>query len=69
MTSPGQLMTWPSYRNPKREQPLDNIIAKGFEISDVQVKSSERLSDHKMLSCNLRFLDVDAARVRRGKHE
>lgn len=69
MANHGQLMTWPSYRNPKREQPLDNIIAKGFEISDVEVKSSERLSDHKMLSCNLRFLDVDAARVRRGKHE
>ena len=45
----------------KREQPLDNIIVKGFEISDVEVKSSERLSDHKMLSCNLRFLEGDAA--------
>ena len=61
MANRGQLMTWPSYRNPKREQPLDNIIVKGFEISDVEVKSSERLSDHKMLSCNLRFLEGDAA--------
>jgi endonuclease/exonuclease/phosphatase family metal-dependent hydrolase len=69
MANHGQLMTWPSYRNPKREQPLDNIIVKGFEISDVEVKSSERLSDHKMLSCNLRFLEDDAARVRRGTHE
>ena len=60
MANHGQLMTWPSYRNPKREQPLDNIIVKGFEISDVQVKSSERLSDHKMLSCNLSFLEEAA---------
>ena len=51
----GQLMTWPSYKKPKRLQPLDNIIVKGFEMRNVQVKSSDKLSDHKMLSCELKF--------------
>ena len=51
----GQLMTWPSYKKPNRLQPLDNIIVKGFEMRNVQVKSSDKLSDHKMISCQLRF--------------
>jgi len=54
----GQLMTWPSYKRPKRLQPIDNIIVKGFEMRNVQVKSSDKLSDHKMLSCELRFKDA-----------
>ena len=56
----GQLMTWPSYKNPnpKQLQPIDNIMVKGFEMRNVQVKSSEKLSDHKVLSCELKFKDV-----------
>ena len=54
----GQLMTWPSYKRPKRLQPIDNIIVKGFEMRNVQVKSSDKLSDHKMLSCELRFKGI-----------
>ena len=53
----GQLITWPSWREPAREQPIDNIIVKGFEVSDVAVKTSERLSDHKLLCCKLKFKD------------
>ncbi len=54
----GQLITWPAWHNPKRECPIDNIMVKGFEMRNVQVKSSEKLSDHKMLSCELKFKDV-----------
>jgi endonuclease/exonuclease/phosphatase family metal-dependent hydrolase len=34
----GQLITWPSWNDPKRECALDNIIVKGFKMSDVEVK-------------------------------
>jgi len=53
----GQLYTWPADRASKREQPIDNIIVKGFEMSDVQVKGHDRLSDHRLLSCRLKFAD------------
>jgi len=51
----GQLITWPSWHNPKRECPIDNIMVKGFEMSDVQVRGHNKLSDHKMISCRLKF--------------
>ena len=51
----GQLITWPSWHNPKRECPIDNILVKGFEMSDVQVRGHDKLSDHKMISCRLKF--------------
>ena len=53
----GQLITWPSWDNPKRECPIDNIIVKGFEMRDVQVRGHSKLSDHKMISCRLKFRD------------
>ena len=53
----GQLITWPSWNNPKRECAIDNIIVKGFKMSDVEVKGHNKLSDHKMLSCRLTFAD------------
>ena len=56
----GQLITWPSWHNPKRECPIDNIIVKGFEMSDVQVRGHDKLSDHKMISCRLKFIDWQA---------
>ena len=51
----GQLISWPSSHNPKRECPIDNIMVKGFEMSDVQVRGHNKLSDHKMISCRLKF--------------
>lgn len=53
----GQLITWPAWSVPTLEAPLDNIIVKGFEMTDVEVKAHDRLSDHKMLCCRLRFID------------
>ena len=53
----GQLITWPSWNNPERECAIDNIIVKGFKMSDVKVKGHNKLSDHKMLSCRLMFAD------------
>ena len=53
----GQLITWPSWSNSKRECAIDNIIVKGFKMSDVEVKGHNKLSDHKMLSCRLMFAD------------
>lgn len=52
----GQLITWPSWSNSKRLVPIDNIIVKGFEMSDVQVRGHDKLSDHKLISCRLKFL-------------
>lgn len=53
----GQLITWPAWRVPSLECPIDNIIVKGFVMTDVEVKGHDKLSDHKMLSCRLRFAD------------
>lgn len=53
----GKLMTFPSWNQPSRDQPIDNIIVKGFEVRDVAVKCSDRLSDHKLIWCRLRFAD------------
>ena len=53
----GQLITWPSWHVPKRECPIDNIIVKGFVMSDVEVRGHDKLSDHKMISCRLKFAD------------
>ena len=57
----GQLVTWPSWSAPKRECPIDNIMVKGFEMRDVQVRGHIKLSDHKMISCRLRFADAAPA--------
>lgn len=53
----GKFITFPSWSQPSREQPIDNIIVKGFEVRDVAVKASDRLSDHKLIWCRLRFAD------------
>ena len=56
LANKGEIKTWPSYKNYKgKPVPLDNIMVKGFEMCDVQMKSSDTLSDHNMISCRLRF--------------
>lgn len=39
---------------------IDNIIVRGFAVSDVHVHADKRLSDHCMLSCSLVPTDVRA---------
>ena len=58
LANKGQLVTWPAWSDPKRECPIDNIMTKGFEMSDVQVKGHDKLSDHKMISCFLKFANI-----------
>ncbi len=48
----GTLATWPS------EKPvltIDNIFAKGLDLSDVEVLTDPLLSDHSLLRCRLTF--------------
>ena len=48
----GSLATWPS------EKPvltIDNIFAKGLDMSDVEVLTDPLLSDHSLLRCRLTF--------------
>lgn len=49
----GELKTWPA-KAPI--QSIDNIFAKGFEISDVRVQADPSLSDHALIRCTLAFL-------------
>lgn len=35
---------------------IDNIVTKGFAISDVGVQADPALSDHALLKCRLTFL-------------
>ena len=48
----GELKTWPA-KAPI--QSIDNIFAKGFEISDVRVHADPSLSDHALIRCTLTF--------------
>lgn len=48
----GELKTWPA-KAPI--QSIDNIFAKGFEISDVRVHANPSLSDHALIRCTLTF--------------
>ena len=51
----GRHLTWPAK---KPVQSIDNIIAKGFAISDVGVQADPALSDHALLKCRLTFLST-----------
>jgi endonuclease/exonuclease/phosphatase family metal-dependent hydrolase len=53
----GGLVTWPAHKGSNRECGLDNIMVKGFEMSDVRTESYPTFSDHRLLSCRLKFKD------------
>ena len=48
----GELKTWPASKPYKS---IDNIFAKGFDISDVRVQADPTLSDHALVRCTLTF--------------
>ena len=65
MANDGTLSTWPSWK-PRPNNGIDNVIVKGFSISNVRVLTNARLSDHCLLVCSLTPHDVSP--VRNGRH-
>ena len=61
MANDGSLSTWPSWK-PQPNNGIDNVIVKGFSISNVRVLTNARLSDHCLLSCSLTPRDVSPVR-------
>ena len=61
MANDGTLSTWPSWK-PQPNNGIDNVIVRGFTISDVRVLTSSRLSDHCLLACSLTPRDVKPIR-------
>ena len=57
MANDGTLSTWPSWK-PRPNNGIDNVIVKGFSISNVRVLANARLSDHCLLACSLTPRDV-----------
>ena len=49
----GEALTWPAK---KPAFAIDNIVTKGFAISDVGVQADPTLSDHALIKCRLTFL-------------
>lgn len=55
----GCLETYPGKDElmPCRRYPLDNIIVKGFKVSDVKIDDKDlTLSDHRIIACNLEMV-------------
>ena len=53
----GDLITYHGHLSPFNQRPLDNIVAKGFRMSDIKVvESTFDLSDHAAISCDLEMI-------------
>ena len=62
LANDGSLVTWPAGKlgTSPRRCAIDNIMTKGFSISDVKVWDRGDLSDHALISARLTFADKEA---------
>lgn len=53
----GDLVTYHGHLSPYNQRPLDNILAKGFRMSNIKVhEDTFDLSDHAAISCDLEMI-------------